>query len=58
MAFETKFDARFNEFDARFKGFEGKSDARFNEVNTKLDTLLNLHNIELRLAKLEAQKSA
>jgi hypothetical protein len=44
--------------DARISALEKIQDARFHEVNAKLDALLNMHNLEIRLAKLEAQRSA
>jgi vacuolar-type H+-ATPase subunit I/STV1 len=57
----ARFDARFSEVDGRFNQIDARFsevNARFNEVNTKLDAILNIHNLELRLARLEAQKSA
>jgi hypothetical protein len=35
-----------------------KLDARFSEVNTKLDALLNLHDLQVRITKLESQRTA
>jgi hypothetical protein len=59
---EKVMDARFNELnskmDARLNEFNSRMDARFGEVNAKLDAVLNLHNLEIRLARLEAQKTA
>lgn len=64
-ALEKVMEARFGEVDARFNALESKMESRFGEVNTrfnevniKLDTLLNMHNFEVRLARLEAQRSA
>jgi hypothetical protein len=54
---EKVMDSRFKEVDTRFNSLESKWDARFGEINAKLDALLNIHNLEVRLARLEAQKS-
>lgn len=43
--------------DARLIALEKVQDAKFAEVNAKLDALLSIHSIEIRLAKLEARSA-
>jgi hypothetical protein len=53
-----EMDSRFKEVDSRMNALDSKWDARFGEINAKLDALLKIHDFEVRLARLEAQKSA
>lgn len=39
--------------DTRIEALEKVQQARFSEVNAKFDTLLNVHSLELRNARLE-----
>jgi hypothetical protein len=55
---EKVMDSRFKEVDSRINALDSKWDGRFGEINAKLDALLKIHDFEVRLARLEAQKSA
>ena len=50
-ALEKVSEARFSEIDTRI-------DARFSEVNTKLDAPLNLRDLQVRITKIESQRTA
>jgi hypothetical protein len=43
--------------EARFSEMNTKLNARFSEIGIKLDAFLNLHDLELRITKLESQRT-